>query len=456
MPLTTTARSAVVEPMLSSHHEPPPSQFDSLTGLLDREGCTRTVGELLTASARERLRPLAVFWLNIDRFKQINDSLGHLVGDSVLAELAHRLATASGNQGQLARMGGDEFVLLVKDCSRAAAEHIARDLLAAMSQPLDVGTMRLYPSISIGIALSSEHENARGLLERADLTLVQAKRLGGAQYLFAGEDLHPGRLGRLLAREELEVEEALHKALESGSLSLHYQPILQVTDGSLEAVEALMRCTCEGTNFAPSRFIPVAEKTGLIIRLGEWSLLTGARFVSRMLADQQRIKVAINVSRAQLTAPKFTQTLYAALACSNAPPELIELEITESLFMDGSDVVQRNIRAALEAGFPLSIDDFGTGYSCLASLKDLPARKLKLDRAFITDLPHNPRSFAIAKAIVHLALDLGMSVVAEGVETAEQYAILSEMGATAIQGYYLARPMPEPQFDEWLAMRKST
>ncbi|NWG86005.1 MAG: bifunctional diguanylate cyclase/phosphodiesterase [Hydrogenophilaceae bacterium] len=441
--------------MLTSYLEPSPSQFDSLTGLLDREGCARAAETMLAKTAQEHLRPLAVFWLNIDRFKQINDSLGHLAGDGVLAELAHRLAIASGNQGYLARMGGDEFVLLVSDCNRAAAEHIARDLLAAMSQPLDVGTMRLYPSVSIGIALSNDRENARELLERADQTLVHAKRLGGAQYLFAGEDVQLGRLGKLLAREELEVEEALHKALESGGLSLHYQPILQVADGSLEAVEALMRCNCEGTMYPPDRFIPVAEKTGLIIRLGEWSLLTGARYVSKLLADKQRIKVAINVSRAQLTAPKFTQALYAALACSNAPAELIELEITESLFMDSSDIVQRNIRAVLEAGFPLAIDDFGTGYSCLASLKDLPARKLKLDRAFITDLPHNPRSFAIAKAIVHLALDLGMSVVAEGVETIEQHAILSEMGATAIQGFYLARPMPERQLDEWLAMRRS-
>ncbi|MEW5892206.1 MAG: bifunctional diguanylate cyclase/phosphodiesterase [Pseudomonadota bacterium] len=440
--------------MPSHYVEPLPSQYDSLAGLLDREGCVQVASELLTATDPAHLQPVAAFWLNIDRFKQINDSLGHQAGDAVLAELAHRLALASGNQGHLARMGGDEFVLLVSDCSRAAAEHIARDLLAAMSQPLDIGTMRLYPSVSIGIALATPQDNARELLERADQTLVQAKRLGGAQYLFAGEDMQRGRLGKLLAREELEVEEALHKALENGGLSLHYQPILQVADGGLEAVEALMRCHCEGSVFPPSRFIPVAEKTGLIIRLGEWSLLTGARFVSRLAADGRRLKVAINVSRAQLTAPKFTQTLYAALACSNAPAELIELEITESLFMDSSDIVQRNIRAALEAGFPLAIDDFGTGYSCLASLKDLPAKKLKLDRAFITDLAHNPRSFAIAKAIVHLALDLGMNVVAEGVETAEQYEILSGMGATAIQGFYLARPMSDRQLDEWLAARE--
>ena len=435
--------------------EAPFGQFDALSKLLDREGCVRTIESLQAEANKKRLRPLAVFWLNIDRFKQINDSLGHQAGDGVLAALAQRLAMASGNQGHLARMGGDEFVLTVDDCDRAAAEHIARDLLASMSQPLDLGTMRLYPSVSIGIALSIESESARELLERADMTLVEAKRLGGAQYRFAGDDLQPGRLGRLLAREELEVEEALHIALENGGLTLHYQPILRVDNNGLEAFEALMRCNADGTMIPPGRFIPVAEKTGLIVRLGEWTLLTGARFVSRMLAEDRRIKLAVNVSRAQLTAPKFTQALYAALACSNCPPELLELEITESLFMDNSDIVQRNIHAALDAGFPLAIDDFGTGYSCLASLKDLPAKKLKLDRAFIVDLPHNHRSHAIARAIVQLALDLDMIVVAEGVETAEQYQILEDMGVTAIQGYYLAKPMAEDHLDTWLEKRET-
>lgn len=437
-------------PELASSHDAP--SLDSLTGLLDREGCARAV-EALMRQVRDPKQAVAVFWLNIDRFKQINDSLGHLAGDNVLAELANRLALASGNQGRLARMGGDEFVLVLDNCDRATAEHIARDLLTTMSHSLDVGNMRLYPSVSIGIALSQEQESARALLERADTMQLEAKRYGGAQFRFAGEDLQPGRLGKLLAREELEVEEALHVALENGGLTLNYQPILRVDDNKLEAIEALMRCNCEGTMIPPGRFIPVAEKTGLIVRLGEWTLLTGARFVSRMLGNGRRVKLAVNVSRAQLTAPKFTQALYAALACSNCPPELLELEITESLFMDNSDVVQRNIHAALDAGFPLAIDDFGTGYSCLASLKDLPAKKLKLDRAFIFDLPHNARSFAIARAIVHLALDLDMIVVAEGVETAEQYQILEEMGATAIQGYYLARPMAEDRLDDWLAQR---
>ena len=197
----------------------------------------------------------------------------------------------------------------------------------------------------------------------------------------------------------------------------------------------------------------MAEKTGLIIRLGEWSLLAGARQASHLAAAGHRTKVAINVSRAQLASPKFAQALHAALLCADVSPELIELELTESLFMDISETVQANLHAARKAGVGLAIDDFGTGYSCLANLKDIPATKLKLDRAFVVVLPHDRRAFAVVKAMAQLGRELGMTVVAEGVEDPAQIEALREAGADAIQGFVHARAMPEETLLQWLQQR---
>lgn len=216
-----------------------------------------------------------------------------------------------------------------------------------------------------------------------------------------------------------------------------------------------MRCSVDGEALSPVKFIPVAEKTGLIVRLGEWSLLKGATH-ARFLQDcGHQTKVAINVSRAQLVSTKFTQALHAALICSNVKPELIELELTESLFMDISDTVQKNLKNAIAAGVSLSIDDFGTGYSCLANLKDIAASKLKLDRAFVTVLPEDRRARAVVRAITQLGHALGMVVVAEGCERQEEIDVLLEAGVDAIQGFFYARPMPEHDLLPWLITRNA-
>jgi diguanylate cyclase (GGDEF)-like protein len=394
----------------------------------------------------------AVFWLNIDRFRQINNSFGHLVGDSVLVELTRRLLRAMPPQGSLARMNGDEFVMILPGISEPDANRIAHKLLASMSQPLGVGTRRLRPSSSIGIALASSEDNASELLERADRAMREAKKEGGGRFVVASSTQpQPVQGGKYLAREDLAVEEMLHLALENGGLYLDYQPIVRVADGAAVAVEALMRCRVEDRVIPPGRFIPVAEKTGLIMHLGDWSLLTAAEFIGRLRLKGLDLKVAVNVSRAQLLIPAFAKMLHGVLAYTGIESSQMELEITESLFMDTADVVQKNLHAALEAGFPLALDDFGTGYSSLACLKDLPACKIKLDRAFVVDLPHDLRSFGVAKAVSQLAADLGITIVAEGVETKEQYDSLCMAGVTAIQGFYLARPMAETELLKWLA-----
>ena len=283
--------------------------------------------------------------------------------------------------------------------------------------------------------------------------VLAAKKQGGNRYAVSGDEPLPGRMGIMLARDELSIEHKLHTALETGGLQLYYQPIAGF-DGNVQAVEALMRCTVQGESIFPAQFIPVAEKTGLIVRLGEWSLLQGARHARRMSSHGFKIKVAVNVSRAQLADAKFLQALHAALICADAEPELIELELTESLFMDVSDTVRKNLHGALDCGVSLAIDDFGTGYSCLANLKDIPATKLKLDRALITALPEDRRALSVVKAIAQLGKELGMTVVAEGIETLEQIEALKAAGVDCIQGYYYARPMSEEALLSWLDERK--
>lgn len=426
---------------------------DPTTGFFERIGSLDLLTQMASQASCDQ--PLALLWVNIDRFKQVNESFGHLGGDMVIAQIALRLRERTAGRAEWCRMGGDEFVCLVPDSNLDYARQLAFDLLRGIEAPLPFGDLLLRPSASIGIAILETDEDPFSCLERADRAMNTAKREGGGRVIVSGDESVPGRLGVLLAREELEIEHKLHIALETGGLNLHYQPIVGF-DGRIEAVEALMRCTADGNIISPGKFIPVAEKTGLIIRLGEWSLLAGARLAHSLDMAGQPTKVAINVSRAQLVSPKFSQALHAALLCANVKPELIELELTESLFMDVSDVVQKNLHAALDAGVRLAIDDFGTGYSCLANLKDIPATKLKLDRAFVIVLPHDRRAFSVVKAMTMLGKELGMTVVAEGIEEQEQLDSLREAGVDAIQGYFHARPMPEEALLQWLQHRRTT
>ncbi|MBI1175111.1 MAG: EAL domain-containing protein [Sideroxydans sp.] len=426
--------------------------IDSLTGFLDRSGCLRTATQLVRDLAASG-QPLAVLWFNLDRFKQVNESFGHIGGDSVIADIAIRFRARTSGRAELSRMGGDEFVCLVPECDRIQAQQLARELMNTVEEPLTVGDLVLHPTASVGIAIYETGEDPLELLERADRAMFASKGKGGNSIVISGDEPVPGRLGILLAREELSIENSLHTAFETGGFHLHYQPILRA-DGSIEAVEALMRCTVNNQTISPGKFIPVAEKTGLITRLGEWSLLQGA-LQARTLRDAGcPTKVAINISRAQLVSPKFSNALHAALLCANIQPDLIELELTESLFMDISETVQKNLKSAIKAGISLAIDDFGTGYSCLANLKDIPARKLKLDRTFVTVLPDDSRALAVVQAVTQLGRNLGMTVVAEGCETQKQNDALLNVGVDAIQGYLHAYPMPGEDLIAWIQERK--
>lgn len=427
-----------------------PSGADWLTGLPTRGDCVSALSSLLT-QLPDSSDEVGVLWINVDRFSKINHSFGHGVGDSVLVELARRLERAKPVSGTLGRMGSDEFALFFRCRGEADAESMARSVQSELGLPIAIGRHLLRPSISIGAVVSRFGETASDLLEQADRLSREAKLRGVGHYLVRSLTQASERGGKVLAREELDVEEMLHRSLEYGGLFLHYQPIVDLADGKPIAIEALMRCQTDGRSMPPAQFIPVAEKTGLIMHLGEWSLSTAAAYACHLVRQGTPMTVAVNISRAQLLTPAFSKTLHGVLAHTGLAPSLLELELTESLFMDRTDVVHRNLQAVIETGVTLALDDFGTGYSSLACLKDLPANKIKLDRAFVTGLPHDRRSFGVAKAVAQLASDLDVTLVAEGVETREQYEAMREAGIGAVQGFYVARPLAETALEEWLA-----
>jgi diguanylate cyclase (GGDEF)-like protein len=425
--------------------------IDAVSGFAHRSGGLAFTSRLV-AQTEAHNEPLTAVWLDMDRFRQVNDSFGHAAGDQLISGIAARIRALAPQRSECIRMGSDEFVILIPGLNRDAAEYLARRLLSDIEQPMAIGDIQVRPSVSIGIALRGMDDTLATLLERADHAMIDAKRQGGNRFVISGDEDLPGRLSMELARRELAIENALHQALEAGQMALHYQPIV-LPDGRLEAVEALMRCMTPGVQISPQDFIPVAETTGLIVRLGEWSLLEGILCAAKLRDQGTPTKVAINVSRAQLMSLGFLSALHGALLCANVAPELIELELTESLFMDHSPVVQTHLQSIRQAGVGLAIDDFGTGYSCLSSLKDLPATKLKFDRAFICVLPGDRRALAIVKSMTQLARELGITVVAEGVETTEQLVACEVAGVHATQGYFHARPMPERSLLNWIKDR---
>jgi diguanylate cyclase (GGDEF)-like protein len=428
------------------------AQLDPTTGFLDRYSYLQLASELVD-QVTESGQPLAALWIDIDRFKQINESFGYAGGDKVISFIAERLRETVNGKAEIGRVGADEFVFLLANVDIDNAEKLGAQLLNAIEPPLSLGDFRILLTASIGIAMLEPEESAAELLERADWSKITAKKEGGNRYIISGSELVPSHMGIILAREDLEVEYLLNTALENGGLQLHYQPILGF-NGNVLSVEGLMRCSVNGKNIPPVRFFPVAEKSGLIVRLGEWSLLQGTRQARHLSQAGLSTTVSINVSRAQLADARFAQALQSAIILADVDPGLIELELTESLIMDASNVIQANLRTARDMGVSLSIDNFGTGFSCLANLKDIPATKLKLGRAFTMTLPEDDRSMSVVKAMVQMGKDLGMTVIAEGVETKQQMEAVRELCVDGIQGYYYAKPMDVDTLSSWLKDRE--
>lgn len=438
-------------PPMSAQDSPRPAALWRLSQELRRRSAE--VARKMMAAHSSSWQPLSAFWVALDRFRQVNVSFGHASGDLLLQTVAERLVRSAPEHAELLPLGGDEFVLLCAHLTVEGAMDTARQLLREVERPVALGEFTVRPSASIGVARLEPRDSAEHLLERADRAMLHAKRQGGNRLAMSGQDDLSNPMDSGQARRDLAIESALHAAIEAGGIGLHYQPII-LQSGKVEAVEALMRCTVNDMTISPTDFIPVAERTGLIHRLGELSLVQGTRFAARLRDHGWSTRVAINVSRAQLLSRGLLPALYGSLSSANVSASLIELELTESLFMDHSGTVQENLRSIRDAGVGMVIDDFGSGYSCLASLKDLPATKLKFDREFIRVLPGDRRALAIVKSLSQLARDLGLTVVAEGVETNEQLIACEVAGTHATQGFFHSPPLPEEELLTWMKARK--
>jgi diguanylate cyclase (GGDEF)-like protein/PAS domain S-box-containing protein len=393
------------------------------------------------AGARRGSRALAVMFVDLDRFKNINDSLGHEIGDLVLKGASARLVGCVRQGDTLARLGGDEFVLVLEGLRHAEdAAQVAAKVLEALSHPFEVVGHTLITSCSIGISIfPNDADDERTLMKNADIAMYHAKERGRGNYQFFSPDMNTR------AVERLNLETALRVALEREEFLLHYQPQLDIRSGRIVGVEALIRWQHPGWGLlAPNKFVPVAEETGLIERLGEWTLLSACRQVRAWQTEGlPPLKIAINISARQLLRPaEFCRKVIDVIELAGIDPSLVELEMTESLLLQNAD---ENISVLNELGrrqIRIAVDDFGTGYSSLSYLKQLPIDTLKIDRSFTRNLPDDHEGTVIVRAIVAMAHSLGLRVTAEGVETKEQLALLRKMRCDEYQGFLFSKPLP--------------
>lgn len=416
---------------------------DEMTGLANRV----LFNELLTRAVAQASRGdqrLAVLFIDLDRFKIINDSLGHECGDQLLKEISSRFASHVRASDVLARLGGDEFVLAIHDLKdRQAAAIVARQLLHVVLKPVLIAGHECRVTASIGIAYyPDDAQDAASLMKHADIAMYRAKEEGKNNCQF-----YSASIGAV-SENRLRIETGLRDALVRNELSLHYQPKLDIQTGEIRGVEALLRWTHPELGVvSPARFIPVAEESGLIVPIGYWAMAAACAQTAAWLREGlPAISMAVNLSPRQFMDENLVPTIAGVLKTTGIPPELLELEVTESMVVHDSDVAAAKLTAIREMGVRLAIDDFGTGYSSLAQLKRFPIDVLKIDRSFIKGIPTDKDDMAITEAILTLGKALGVTIVAEGVETAEQQAFLKHHACQEMQGYHFSRPVPPDEF----------
>jgi diguanylate cyclase (GGDEF)-like protein len=412
---------------------------DGLTDLPNRAMFNQLLHYSIEA-ARRYDRKFAVLFIDIDRFKIINDSLGHDAGDALLVEIGSRLRRSLRAGDVVARLGGDEFVVILEQAAEPEqAEVAARKLLGIVSQPLTLCGLECGSTASIGIAMfPSDGEDAATLTKNADMAMYHAKEDGKNAFRFFRSQ------SRVPSVERLVFEARLRQALDRGEFSLHYQPKVDVATQQITGVEALLRWTQPDLGpLPPSQFIPLAEETGLIVPIGRWVL---AQACAQNMAWRGQglppLSMAVNLSPRQFSDENLLRDIDDALASSGMPPQLLQLEITESMVMHDGEHAIELLNIIRRRGVRLAIDDFGTGYSSMSLMKKFPVDTIKIDRSFVQDLPHDAEDRAIAQAIISMGKALGLTVIAEGVETAAQAAFLSARGCDEMQGYLFSRPVP--------------
>ena len=419
--------------------------YDSLTGLPNRVLLQERLEQALKRVQRDQNDPfkrendrrqLAVLYLDLDDFKHVNDTLGHDAGDKMLVEVTKRLRSCLRQNDTVARVGGDEFLVLLPDVRGPAdIRVVVHKLLEAMRAPLSLEGSEIIVTMSIGITLAPKDGSDRSeLLKNADIAMYRAKDLGRNSFEFFSPEMNR------LARERLSLENELRRALTAGHFALHYQPQVRISTGQTEAIEALMRWQHPERGLVmPGDFIEAAEESGLIVPLGHWAL---RRACEQLVASRAAWRVSVNLSQRQFRDAALVETIRETLAATGLEPRRLELELTESSLMDDVGDTVRVLSELKALGIRIAIDDFGTGYSSLSRLKQLPVDTLKVDREFVRDLPHDEGDRAITVAVIAMAQELKLEVVAEGVETEAQLHYLRGCGCDVAQGYLLGRPGP--------------
>jgi diguanylate cyclase (GGDEF)-like protein/PAS domain S-box-containing protein len=411
------------------------ARFDTLTGLPNRLQVTEALGEAMAEAERWRGR-CAFMMIDLDRFKAVNDTLGHPMGDRLLTRVAERLQGLMADGNSCGRLGGDEFAVVVRDASDSAKiSRLARTIIETLSKPYEVDQHTLYIGASVGTATGPrDGRSVEMLIRSADLALYRSKDDGGGAHNAYEPQLHAH------AEERRILEIALRKALERNEFHIHYQPVVNAEGGTIESFEALLRWQHpEMGNISPVRFVPVAEEARLIGPIGEWVLRSACEEAMRW---PDTVRIAVNVSAEQLTDPNFVTAVVSALAHSRLPAHRLELEVTESVFMREGAGAVAILEQLLKLGIRLALDDFGTGYSSLGYLSKTKFSTIKVDRSFVQGAAKNvPEALAIIRAVVAMADSLGMSTTAEGVETDAEYQLVRRLGCRKVQGYLFGRPM---------------
>ena len=412
------------------------ARYDTLTSLPNRLQLTETLGEALRFAAQWRTR-CALLMVDLDRFKAVNDSLGHMTGDKLLAQVSARLQSLMDDNQLCGRLGGDEFAIVIRDASQPEmVRRVANDVIEALTEPYQVDQHTLYVGASVGSAIGPrDGSTVEELMRNADLALYRAKDIGGGEHFRFEQSLHAS------AEERRQLEVSLRKALPRDELVLHYQPVVDANSENIVSFEALVRWDSADHGFvSPGKFIPLAEDTRLIVPIGKW-VLRQACFEARQWPEH--IKVNVNVSPEQLLEPDFSAEVVDALSASGLRPDRLEVEVTESIFVRDANIARNALEQVMALGCSVALDDFGTGYSSLGYLRKLRFSTIKVDRMFVQGAAQQSmESLAIINAVVAMAKAMKMSTTAEGVETSEEAELIRNLGCDKIQGYYFGRPMP--------------
>jgi diguanylate cyclase (GGDEF)-like protein len=422
--------------------------YDSLTLLPNRFLALDRLSQILIEAERNNEKA-AVLFLDLDDFKKANDSLGHEIGDKLLVESAARLQQVLRKEDTVGRLGGDEFIILL----RGLTEHhnalaIAENLLKAFREPFKIGGRELILTMSIGVAVYPKNGRcASDLLRNADTAMYQAKALGRNTYSFFTKEMNT------CMQRRFEIEEQMHGALERNEFELHYQAQFNAKNENIIGAEALLRWhNPKLGHVAPDEFIPIAEHTGLIVPIGQFVMKQALGFLAQwQSADQQQYTIAVNLSPRQFRDAGLLNFIKKSLSESNISSKYLELEITEGVLMSGQSYIHHALEQINELGIKLSMDDFGTGYSSLSYLRQYPFDVLKIDRSFINGITSNKADYNLVKATIAMSHSLGLTVIAEGVETAEQLQVLNKLKCDFIQGYYFSKPIPAMQLLEFSA-----